>query len=105
VTLDDCARISREAGRMLDVENPIDSPYTLEVSSPGLTRPLKSEKDFMKYSNRMIKVKTVEAVGNQRLFKGKLLKVIDEGIEIDTDGKLVHIPFQNVAKANLVLEF
>jgi ribosome maturation factor RimP len=53
----------------------------------------------------MIKVKTVEAVGNQRLFKGKLLKVIDEGIEIDTDGKLVHIPFQNVAKANLVLEF
>lgn len=105
VTLDDCARISREAGRVLDVENPIDSPYTLEVSSPGLTRPLKSEKDFMKYQHRTIKVKTVETVGNQRLFKGKLLRVIGEGIEIDTDGKVVHIPFQNIAKANLELEF
>ncbi|OGP76589.1 MAG: hypothetical protein A2V86_02020 [Deltaproteobacteria bacterium RBG_16_49_23] len=105
ITLDDCARINREVGRMLDVENSIDTPYTLEVSSPGLTRPLKSERDFLKYQNRLIKVKTVEPVGNQRQFKGRLLKVIHEGIEIDADGKVVHIPFQNIAKANLVLEF
>src|SRR4030066_246181 len=51
VTLDDCTRISQEVGRSLDVEDFISTPYTLEVSSPGLARPLKKEKDFMKYRN------------------------------------------------------
>src|SRR4030043_1474870 len=58
VTLDDCTRVSHEVGRSLDVEDVILNPYTLEVSSPGLNRPLKDEKDFIKYCNRLIKVKT-----------------------------------------------
>lgn len=105
VKLDDCARISQEVGRILDVEIPIAIPYTLEVSSPGLTRPLKTERDYVKYQNRLIRVKTVTPIGNQRQFKGRLLKVANEGIEIDMGGGVVHIPFQNIGKANLILEF
>jgi ribosome maturation factor RimP len=104
VTLDDCARISREAGRILDVENPITTPYALEVSSPGLRRPLKTEKDFLKYPNHLIRVKTVTPIENQRNFRGQLQGVIHEGIEINMNGKIVHIPFQNIGKANLELE-
>jgi len=92
-------------GRILDVENPIDTPYHLEVSSPGLTRPLKTQRDFMKYQNRLVKVKTAETIGNQRQFKGRLLRVVKEGIEIEMDGTIFHIPFQSIAKARLELEF
>jgi ribosome maturation factor RimP len=105
VTLDDCARINQQVGRTLDVENPIDTPYHLEVSSPGLTRPLKTQRDFVKYQNRLIKVKTAEPIGNQRQFKGRLLRVVTEGIEIEMDGTVFHIPFQSIAKARLELEF
>jgi ribosome maturation factor RimP len=104
VTLDDCATISRQVGRILDVENPITTPYALEVSSPGLRRPLKTEKDFMKYLNRFIKVKTHTPIEKQRNFKGQLQSVFHEGIEINMDGKIVYIPFQNIGKANLELE-
>lgn len=105
VTLDDCARINQKVGRTLDVENPIESPYHLEVSSPGLTRPLKTEKDFVRYQTRLVRVKTVEPIENQRQFKGRLLRVIDKGIEIEMDETIVHIPFQSIAKARLELEF
>jgi len=104
VTLDDCARVSREVGRMLDVENPITTPYALEVSSPGLRRPLKTEKDFLKYRNHLLKVRTHTPIEKQRNFRGQLLNVVNEGIEINMDGRIVHIPFQNIGKANLELE-
>jgi len=105
VTIDDCSRISRELGRILDVENPIDFPYTLEVSSPGLTRPLKTARDFEKYRNRVVKVKTLEPIENERRFRGRLLRTANEGIEIEVAGKAVHIPFEAIAKANLEVEF
>jgi ribosome maturation factor RimP len=105
VTLDDCTRVSNEVGRSLDVEDFIPTPYTLEVSSPGLTRPLKEEKDFIRYCNRLIKVKTFNPIENRRQFKGKLLKVSDNRIEIETDGRVFQIPLSNVAKANLEIEF
>ncbi len=104
ITLDDCAQINQKVGRILDVENLIETPYHLEVSSPGLTRSLKTEKDFIKYQNRLIKVKTVEPIGNQRQFKGKLLRVAHEGIEIELDQSTLHIPFRHIAKARLELE-
>lgn len=105
VTLDDCTRINQKAGRLLDVADLIETPYHLEVSSPGLTRPLKNERDFIKYQNRLILVKTVEPIGNQRQFKGRLLRVVREGIEVELDKTTLHIPFQNIAKARLELEF
>ncbi len=104
VTLDDCTRISQAVGRSLDVEDLIQAPYTLEVSSPGLTRPLKTEKDFMKYRNSLIKVKTLDAIQNRRLFKGRLVGVSDSQIEIEAEGGIFQIPLSNVAKANLEVD-
>jgi ribosome maturation factor RimP len=105
VTLDDCTRVSQEVGRSLDVEDFILTPYTLEVSSPGLTRSLKDEKDFIRYCNHLIKVRTFSRIENRRQFKGKLLKVSENRIEIEAEGKIFQIPLSNVAKANLELEF
>jgi ribosome maturation factor RimP len=105
VTLDDCTRISQEVGRILDVEDFISTPYTLEVSSPGLARPLKNEKDFMKYRNHMIKVKTIDPIENRRQFKGKLLGITENRIEIAMDGGVFQILLSNVAKANLEIDW
>jgi ribosome maturation factor RimP len=105
ITLDDCTHISQEVGRSLDVEDFIAIPYTLEVSSPGLTRPLKKEKDFMKYRNQIIKVKTINPIENRRQFKGKLLGISENRIEIEMDGGVFQIPLSNVAKANLEIDW
>jgi ribosome maturation factor RimP len=104
ITLDDCTRMSQEVGRILDVEDVIQTPYTLEVSSPGLTRRLKSEKDFVKHRGSMIKVKTVNPIDNRRQFKGKLLGVFEDRIEIKTDGQILQILLSNVGKAHLEFE-
>ena len=104
VTLDDCSRVSREVGRSLDVEDFILVPYTLEVSSPGLDRPLKRREDFIKHRNRLISVKTIAPIENQRRFKGKLLGVSENGIEIDVERKVVQVLFANIEKANLEID-
>ncbi len=105
VTLDDCTRMSREIGRSLDVEDFIENPYHLEVSSPGLDRSLKNERDFIRFSERRIKVKTMEPIGKQKSFKGKLLKCVEGRVEMETDGGIVEIPLSNIARANLEVEF
>ncbi|MEI9478191.1 MAG: ribosome maturation factor [Deltaproteobacteria bacterium] len=105
VTLEDCSRINREVGRTLDVEDFIPTRYHLEVSSPGLNRPLKNEKDFLKYRNRLIKVKTFDPINKRRQFKGKLLDLVESQIQMEIDEGIIHIPLSNVAKANLEIEF
>lgn len=105
ISLDDCVRISQEIGRSLDVEDFILAPYTLEVSSPGLNRPLRKEADFIKYCNRLIRVKTIDPVGNRRQFKGRLLDVCDQGIEMEVEKRPVQISLSNIAKANLEFDF
>jgi len=104
VTLDDCTRISQEVGRSLDIEDLIQNPYTLEVSSPGLTRPLRNEKDFMRYRHHLIKIKTINPIENRRQFKGRLLGLSENQIEIEIEGKVFQIPLSNVAKANLEID-
>ena len=104
VTLDDCTRINQEVGRSLDVEDFILASYTLEVSSPGLDRPLRKEKDFVKYCNYRIRVKTFDPIEHRRQFKGKLLGITENRIEIEMDGGVVQIPLSNLAKANLEID-
>ena len=104
VTLDDCTRVSQEVGRILDVENFIENPYTLEVSSPGLSRRLKTEKDFMKYRGHLIKVRTFDPIGGRSHFKGKLLGISESNLELETDGGVFLIPISSVAKANLEID-
>ena len=105
VTLDDCGRISQVVGRELDVEDFISAAYVLEVSSPGLTRRLRSEKDFIKYRNRLIKLRTVDPIDGRQQFKGKLLGVSNTLIELEMEEGIVQIPLAKIAKANLEIEF
>ena len=105
ITLDDCAQISREIGRNLDVEDFIMTPYILEVSSPGLTRSLKTEKDFMKYRDHLVKVTTNQPIENRRQIMGRLRGVEQGQIQIEVDGKVFLVPLSFIAKANLDIEF
>ena len=111
VTLDDCAGFSRELSTLLDIEDFIPCEYNLEVSSPGLERPLKSKEDFERFAGRLIKVKTFEPyqddVGNKRkTFLGRLDSLKDGSIYMELDeGQTASIPLERVAKAHLVFKF
>lgn len=103
VDLGDCQRVSRKAGILLDVENLIPHRYTLEVSSPGLQRPLFSASDFEKYAGHEICLTTRMKVGERRKFKGWLKGIRLEMIELECEeGKIFRIPLENVKKANLI---
>ena len=110
VMLDDCAELSRELSLLLDVEDAIACTYTLEVSSPGLDRPLKKQADFDRFTGRLIKVRTYQPFldnsGNKRkTFLGKLEGLVDGIVKITlTEGQSASIPIERVAKANLEFE-
>ncbi len=102
VTIEECAIVSRAVEAVIDLEDFIPSAYVLEVSSPGLERPLFSIQDFDKFAGKKAKVKTVEAIGGQANFNGRIATV--EGSEIvfeDKTSGTIRIPFEKVSKANL----
>ena len=105
VTLDDCQKVSRLVGDLIEVEDVIEPVYTLEVSSPGLNRVLKKEKDFLKYSGKKINVQCHAPMDGRKKFTGILTGFIDQSIHLEVDGQLYIIPLSLVAKANLVIEF
>jgi ribosome maturation factor RimP len=111
VALDDCADVSRELSAILDVEDVIPVNYTLEVSSPGLDRPLKKIQDYERYEGRLVKVRTYEPfpddAGNKRkTFLGTLEGLVDGSVRLTLkEGQTASIPLERVAKANLEFEF
>ena len=104
VTLADCQKVSRLAGDLIEVEEVIEPVYTLEVSSPGLNRVLKKEKDFLKYSGKKIYVQCHAPMDGRKKFTGILTGFIDQSIHLEVDGQQYAIPLSLVAKANLVIE-
>jgi ribosome maturation factor RimP len=104
VTIDDCARVSSELGDLIDVKNFIDHPYALEISSPGLDRPLKKEKDLLKAMHRKIKVKMRIPVNGRRNYAGYLRDFKDGMLHVEIETGLVTLPWNEVNKANLVYE-
>ena len=104
VTLVDCQKVSRLAGDLIEVEEVIEPVYTLEVSSPGLNRVLKKEKDFLKYSGKKIYVQCHAPMDGRKKFTGILTGFIDQSIHLEVDGQHYTIPLNLVAKANLVIE-
>lgn len=105
VTLGDCARISREIGDLIDVKEIIIQKYVLEVSSPGLDRPLKKEKDLERAIGKKIKVKTVATLKGRRNYTG-FLRNFQEGIlYMELESGPIELPWREVDKANLVYEF
>jgi ribosome maturation factor RimP len=104
VTLADCQKVSRLAGDLIEVEEVIEPVYTLEVSSPGLNRVLKKEKDFLMYSGKKIYVQCHAPMDGRKKFTGILTGFIDQSIHLEVDGQHYTIPLNLVAKANLVIE-
>ncbi len=105
ITLDDCARASREVGALLDVKEIVRHEYVLEMSSPGLNRPLFKERDFLGSVGKKVKVKMLSPIEGRRHFTGYLKKFEDKTLHMDVDGNLVLLPYQDVEKANIVYEF
>lgn len=102
ITLDDCQRVSEELGDLLDVENPIHHPYNLEVSSPGLNRPLCREADFLRFAGQRARVTTSQAVEGQRRFLGVLRGCEDGRVVLEReDGTVVFLPYALISKARL----
>lgn len=102
VTLDDCQRISEELGDHLDVEDLIDRPYHLEVSSPGLDRRLTQDKDFLGFAGSRARILTRELFEGQRSFRGRLAGLAEGAVLLDLpDGRRVAIPRELIAKARL----
>lgn len=105
ITVEDCAEASRELGAILEVRDLIPNRYVLEVSSPGLTRSLKKPGDFNKYQNRSVKIKLFLPLEGRRNFKGKLLGLKEDKVCVESERRIYEIPMQNIAKANLELDF
>lgn len=105
VTVDDCEAVSRQVSALFDVNDPIDGRYTLEVSSPGLDRPLYTPEQFARFTGRQAKVELNLPLNGRRRFQGPILGVEGDSIRIEQDGIAVSIAHGNVHKAKLVAEF
>jgi ribosome maturation factor RimP len=102
IGIEDCQRVSTDLSTILDVEDVLDHAYTLEVSSPGLDRPLKKEQDFIKYAGHKARLKLRVPVEGQRNFIGVLRETRAGKVEIEVDGKTVSLDLANLDKARLV---
>lgn len=106
VSVEDCAKVSRDLSAVLDVEDVVPTAYTLEVSSPGLDRPLRHAEDYRRFAGRRAKVVMREAVDGQTFFKGRLGGVSEQDVVIVTDDAREHrVPLSVITRANLEVEF
>jgi len=103
MTVDDCADISRAVSALLDVEDPISGSYDLEVSSPGIDRPLTRPQDFTRFAGELAKVELRDTVDGQRRFRGLLKGVEDGAAVLETEKGVVHLPIADIEKAKLAL--
>ena len=105
VTIDDCERVSREVAAVLDVEDPIPCSYVLEVSSPGLDRPLKKPADFIRFKGHRVRVVTWEPIGKETFFSGSLAEANENEIVLHLPkDREVNIIYDNISNARLELE-
>jgi ribosome maturation factor RimP len=106
VGIEDCATVSRELSAILDVEDPLDRTYTLEVSSPGLDRPLRGEADFRRFAGRRAKIVVDPAVDGQKHFVGRIEGVADGAVLFEAEGRKRHrLPLSAITRARLDVEY
>jgi ribosome maturation factor RimP len=106
VSVQDCANVSRDLSAILDVEDVVPTAYTLEVSSPGLDRPLRGAEDYRRFAGRRAKLVMRERVDGQGFFKGRLGGVDGSDVVIDADdGRTHRVPLGVITRANLEVEF
>lgn len=101
ITLEDCERVSRAVSELLDTEDPIPGHYTLEVSSPGLDRPLRTADQFGRYVGEQVFVETLQPIDGRRRYQGPLTAAGPETIEIEVDGRRCVLPLSAIRKAHL----
>lgn len=104
ITVEECAQVSEALSRQLDLYDLFEHAYTLEVSSPGLDRPLRSDADFRRFAGRKAEITTFGPVDGQRHFRGILLGVIGAAVVLQIDQKQVQVPKEQIAQARLVVE-
>jgi ribosome maturation factor RimP len=104
VTIEDCERMSRALEALLDVEDPIKESYILEVSSPGLDRPLKGRHDFIRNMGKLARIITKDKVEMQNFFIGRIEGADENGIFLNLGKKTVFISYDNISRANLEVE-
>lgn len=106
VSIEDCEQVNREMSTILDVEDPLPFTYTLEVSSPGLDRPLRDRSDYERFAGRLAKVVLGEPVDNQKAFEGRLRGVDDADVLLEGRGGRVHrLPLRLITRGRLEVEF
>ena len=106
VSLEHCAKVSEELSAVLDVEDVVPDAYTLEVSSPGLDRPLRTRDDFQRFAGRLAKIVTAEPIARQTAFAGHLRGVDGDDVLFENQGgKLIRLPLGLIRRARLEVEF
>ena len=108
IGLDDLQSVSEEMSAILDAEDPIDATYTLEVSSPGLDRPLKDEADYRRFVGRLVKLSSYEPWEGRRHWTGRLQSVTDGSVTVTLEkekGATARIPLEKIAHGRLEVEF
>jgi ribosome maturation factor RimP len=106
VSVEDCEQVNRELSTILDVEDPLPFTYTLEVSSPGLDRPLRGTGDYERFAGRLAKVVVSEAVDNQKAFEGRLRGVENGAVLLEApNGRMHRLPLRLISRGRLEVEF
>lgn len=105
ITVDDCADVSHQVSGVLDVEDPISGEYTLEVSSPGMDRPLFTLEQWQLYIGEKAQVRLLAPVSNRRKFTAEITAVMGDDLHLTVDGQTLVVPFAQVDRANVVPQF
>lgn len=106
IQLDDCTEVSKQISSVLDVEDPIPGQYNLEISSPGMDRPLRKEADFERFAGEKVKIRlTVPTLEGQRNFSGQLKGIQNGDVVLEMDGETYYLPLDSIDKARLVPQF
>ena len=106
VSIEDCEQVNREMSTILDVEDPLPFAYTLEVSSPGLDRPLRSVADYQRFAGRLAKVVVSEPVDRQKAFEGHLRGTEGDEVLLEaSNGRMHRLPFRLITRGRLEVEF
>ena len=105
IQVEDCSAVSRQISAVIDVEDPVSGKFNLEISSPGMDRPLRRAEDFQQFSGEVVKIKTSMAFEGQRNFKGILKGLEEDLVIVECDDKEVRLPITAIDKARLVPDF
>ncbi len=103
MTVEDCAMISRALSALFDVEDAVDGGYTLEVSSPGLDRPLTRPTDYERFAGYVARVELHDSHEGRRRFRGRIVGLFGDTVRIDMDGQVYDLPYEDIQRAKLVL--